>query len=82
MGAVAGRIWRLYDDRPALLRLGGGRLPDDWHDTTELARAIRRVAREGGRALIDYGTPLGNPGCASWWRGGLSGCRCRRGRTG
>lgn len=61
VAAVADRVWRLYDDRPALLRLGGGRLPDDWHDTTDLARAIRRVTREGGRALIDYGTPLGEP---------------------
>ena len=40
---------------------GCGWLPPEWLPEEEVRRALRSLARDGGGALADYGTPLGLP---------------------
>ncbi|MGV7029808.1 aminotransferase-like domain-containing protein [Methylobacterium symbioticum] len=44
---------------PDALKPGCGWLPPDWMPEETLARALRRVAREGGSALTAYDRPIG-----------------------
>ncbi|VVN46067.1 Histidinol-phosphate aminotransferase [Pseudomonas fluorescens] len=43
------------------LKLGGGGLPESWHETDDLSYAIREVSRTDMAALFNYSTPLGLP---------------------
>lgn len=43
------------------LKLGGGGLPESWHETDDLRYAIREVCRTNMAALFNYSTPLGLP---------------------
>lgn len=45
----------------AVLKPGCGWLPASWLPEEGLRRALRTLARAGGAALADYGTPLGLP---------------------
>jgi len=42
-----------------LLKPGCGWLPASWMPEEDIARALRRVARDGGGHLVDYATPQG-----------------------
>lgn len=48
-------LFRLLQSPVEHVKLGSGWLPPSWLDTEALAKAVRRTARSGQRALVAYG---------------------------
>ncbi|MFT0534190.1 PLP-dependent aminotransferase family protein [Castellaniella hirudinis] len=58
---MADPLYRLLQATPDKIKLGCGWLPPSWRDTETLARAIRKTARSGQSALVEYGDIQGYP---------------------
>ncbi|MDO5103161.1 MAG: PLP-dependent aminotransferase family protein [Lautropia sp.] len=48
-------LYKLLQAPPNALKLGCGWLPLSWRDTEALAKAVRKTARSGRGALVEYG---------------------------